>query len=313
MKTTGRKPLLFTVIITILINAAIYNQGQAQIFDWAITELHYQYGNIDTPEFAGGGDEFTHIFTLQHANSWKYGDNFFFIDFLTDSKDDNFNDSDYYGELYSYFSISKISGKSFKIGPISDIGLLWGLNIADDPKVIKYLPGFRLSWDIPGFTFLNTTFSAYLDRSSGINSGGAPKQFDLSGITFLNDVPGFNFFNTAFSAYHDRSSGGNSGRAPEENDSFMIDVSWAYPINISMHSFSIEGHIEYIGKRDNEFGKRVSDWFFGQTQFRYDLGKTLFKKADRLFIGTEWQFWINKLGDSNTHENTLQALVVLRY
>ncbi len=265
--------LLLTALITILIYAAMPRAAQSQIFDWATTELHYQYGNIDTPGFAGGGDEFTHIFTIQHADGWKYGDNFVFIDFLSDSKDDNFNDSDYYGELYSYFSFSKISGRSFKFGPISDIGLLLGLNIADDPKVIKYLPGFRLSWNAPGFAFLNTTFTAYLDRSSGIDSGGAP----------------------------------------EENDSFMVDVSWAYPINIGSHSFSIEGHMEYIGERENEFGSRVSDWFFGQPQFRYDLGKTLFNKPDRLFIGTEWQFWINKLGDSNTHENTLQALIVLRY
>lgn len=273
LKSKCVRVFLTTAFTTILIDAIIATPVQSDIFDWANTELHYQYGNIDTPEFAGGGDEFTHIFTIQHADGWKYGDNFFFVDFLNDSKDDNFNDSDYYGELYSYFSFSKIFGRSFKFGPISDFGLVAGINIANDPKVIKYLPGFRLSWDVPGFAFFNTVFTAYLDRSSGIDSGGAP----------------------------------------EENDSFMVDVSWAYPINIGRHSFSIEGHIEYIGERENEFGDRVSEWFLGQPQFRYDLGKTLFNRPNRLFIGAEWQFWINKLGDNNTHENTLQALVVLRY
>lgn len=273
LKKSGVRAFLIVVSVVMLIEIVISTPVRSEIFDWATTELHYQYGNIDTPGFTGGGDEFTHIFTIQHADGWKYGDNFFFVDFLNDSKRDNFNDSDFYGELYSYLSFNKISGRSFKFGPIKDFGLILGLNIADNPKVIKYLPGFRLSWDVPGFRFLNTIFTAYLDRSSGVDSGGAP----------------------------------------EQNDSFMIDVSWAYPIDIGSHSFSIEGHMEYIGERENEFGDRVSEWLFGQPQFRYDLGKSLFNKANRLFIGTEWQFWINKLGDNNTHENTLQALIVLQY
>jgi hypothetical protein len=34
----------------------------------------------------------------------------------------------------------------------------------------------------------------------------------------------------------------------------MIDVNWAYPIEIGGQKFSIEGHAEYIDSRDNEFG-----------------------------------------------------------
>ncbi len=49
---------------------------------WMNNEIHYQYGDLDTPEFAGGSSENTHIITFQHADGWKYGDNFFFIDYL---------------------------------------------------------------------------------------------------------------------------------------------------------------------------------------------------------------------------------------
>ncbi|MBM4055547.1 MAG: nucleoside-binding protein [Planctomycetes bacterium] len=242
-------------------------------FDWSITELHYQYGILDTPTFAGGGNAATHILTLQHASGWKYGDNFIFIDFLEDSEKDDFNDTDLYGEAYFNFSLSKIFKTKVGKGPVKDIGALAGINMGADSHVLKYLPGIRLSWDVPGFTFLNTDFTAYIDDSSGIDSGGAPK----------------------------------------ESDSFYIDINWAYPLRFGSHIFSIEGHMEYIGERTNEFGDKVSEWFFAQPQFRYDLGNTFFEKPNTLFIGIEWQTWINKLGDSKTDENTAQFLMVRRF
>ncbi len=62
------------------------------------------------------------------------------------------------GELYVNFSLSKINDKkySFLKGPIQDLGLLLGINMAADAKVVKYLPGLRLSWNLPGFAFLNS-------------------------------------------------------------------------------------------------------------------------------------------------------------
>lgn len=242
-------------------------------FDWSVNELQYQYGDLDTPEFAGGGSANTHIITFQHASGWKFGDNFLFIDHLKDNNSDSFNNNDWYGELYTNLSLTKVTGQNFSYGMIKDMGLLFGVNIGYDPKVYKYLPGLRLSWDIPGFKFLNTDFTAYIDDNAGIDDGGAP----------------------------------------EESDSFMVDVNGAYPFSFGKHDFSIEGHTEYIGERTNELGFDVSDWFFSQIQFRYDLGKQIFNINNHLFIGIEWQLWINKLGDENTDENAVQALAVWRF
>ncbi len=240
--------------------------------EWSNTELHYQRGNLDVPNFAGGGDVATDVLTFQHASGWKYGENFFFIDFLNDSKTDGFNDSDYYGELYVNFSLGKLFNRSTEFGLINGLGIIAGLNIAGDGNVRKYLPGIRLSWKLPGFAFLNTDITAYLDDSGGVKSGGAPA----------------------------------------EDDSYMIDVNWAFPLTIRGHRFSIEGHVEYIGQRDNEFGAEVSEWLLAQPQFRYDLGKTLFDTPDQLYVGVEWQLWLNKLGEKGTDESVIQALVVWR-
>lgn len=235
--------------------------------EWAANEVQLQYGNLDNP-FAGT-DSPTTIVTLQHASGWKYGDNFFFIDFIDDSDKDGFNDTDYYGEFYANLSIGKLTGKDISTGALKDAGIILGVNAAGDANTLKYLPGLRLSWDVSGFTFLNTDITAYIDDS---------------------DV----------------------ARAIEEEDSFMIDVNFARPFDIGDQSFSFEGHAEYIGARDmaNVPGESKA-WFMAQPQLRWDAGKTLFGKGNTLFLGTEYQYWKNKLG-TDDEESVLQALVVGR-
>lgn len=233
--------------------------------DWSNTELHIQYGNLDVPTFAGGGDADHLIYTLQHASGWKYGDNFFFFDVL-DSQEAGFQDFDIYGEWYSNFSLGKMSGKKVGGGIIKDIGLIAGFNWAADANVKKYLPGVRLSLDLKNFAFANLDITAYIDDSEGVSSGGAPK----------------------------------------EDDSFMIDFNWARPFKIGDSNFSIEGHVEFIGERDNEFGGKVENWILAQPQFRYYA-------TENLALGIEYQFWMNKLGDDPTDENTIQLLAVWKF
>lgn len=227
------------------------------LVEWSTTELHFQYGHLENPFSDANQDAF--VLTLQNALGWKYGESFFFADFIEDIEHDGFNHTEIYGEWYLSLSLGRILKKDLKIGPIKDFSLIGGVNGSVDAKVIKFLPGLRASWDLPGFAFLNTDLTAYIDASRGVSNGGAPK----------------------------------------ESDSFMFDINWAYPFTIGKLSFSIEGHAEYIHCRTNEFGGRVRSWFFTQPQFRLDLGKLLREEANRLFIGMEYQFWHHKLGTKN--------------
>jgi hypothetical protein len=237
------------------------------------TELHYQRGTLDAPGFAGGGEATTDIFTLQHASAWEHVDLFFFIDRLDDELGDGFNDADTYGELYLGGGLLKLAGKDSGLGPLRDIGWVLGLNAAADAKVRKYLPGIRLYWNAPGFAFLNTDLTAYLDDSRGVGRGGAPR----------------------------------------ESDSFMFDVSWLYPFVIGEQSFSFTGHAEYIGSRRNQFGNNLSHWILAQPQLRWDAGKALFGVAGRFEVGVEYQLWRNKLGDPGSDESAAQLLVVMGF
>lgn len=252
-----------TGVAVVLFALAIVAQPASAAI-WSNTELHLQFGTLDTP-FSGGADQSTTIFTLQHASGWKYGDNFFFFDVISGSGASGFNNYDTYGEWYSYFSFRKLAGKEEMKGALKDVRFIAGFNWAPDADVHKYLPGIGLSWNVKGFAFLNTDFTLYIDDSIGIQAGGAS--------------------------------------VPSEDDSFMIDVNWARPIG---DKWSIEGHAEYIGERTNEFGGTSEAWILAQPQFRYFVN-------ENVAIGIEYQYWMNKLGDPNTDESTVQALLVWKF
>ncbi len=220
----------------------------------AQTEFHLQYGSHLNP--FSGTDEWTLVFTVQNASRWKLGDSFFFLDYIDDSGSDGFNDRDFYSEWYPTLSFGKLSRKEVRVGPIRDFALVAGFNAGGDAKVMKYLPGVRTSWSVPGFLFLNTDLTAYIDDNTGVDGGGAPKT-------------------------------GNS---------FMFDVSWLLPIEAGEQSFTFTGHAEYIGGRTNEFGDDVNGSVLAQPQLVWDVGKAMAGEASQFMVGVEFQYWRNKLG-----------------
>ena len=154
--------------------AALLLASRVEAAEWSSTELHLQAGRLDVPSFAGGGSADHLIYTLQHASRWKHGNLFFFLD-VQDSRESGFQDFDAYGEAYANLSVGKISGKPMTFGPVSDVGLIGGVNWSADSNVRKYAAGVRLALDLPGFAFANLDVMALMDDSGGIASGGAPR------------------------------------------------------------------------------------------------------------------------------------------
>ena len=138
----------------------------AQTAAFSQTEFHLQYGKHKNPFSAATHPTF--VFTVQQAAGWKLGDSFFFIDYLNDDARDetDFNDRDFYGEWYPTLSFGKLAGRELRVGPIRDFALIAGVNLSGDANVVKYLPGLRASWDLPGFLFLNTDLTAYIDADA---------------------------------------------------------------------------------------------------------------------------------------------------
>ena len=220
----------------------------------AQTEFHYQYGKLANP--FSGERAYTSILTVQQASGWALGESFVFIDFIEDGGADGFNDKNFYGEWYPTLSFGKLANRTVGGGPIRDVALIGGVNFDGDADVLKYLPGARLSWDVPGFLFFNTDLTAFIDASSGIKGGGAPRT----------------------------------------TNGFMFDVSWGAAFDLGRQSFWFTGHAEYIGATTNELGGAVKGWILAQPQLGWDLGKAVTGSANQLFLGVEYQYWWNKLG-----------------
>ncbi|MEH6591889.1 MAG: nucleoside-binding protein [Halioglobus sp.] len=277
---------------TALAGALLAFTMTTQAADWSTTEMQLQYGDLKKP-FQGGGSASetggTTIITLQHASGWKYGDNFFFFDYLNygqtdvDEIDDNPKQTELYGEWYSNFSLGKMTGNDLSFLFVKDMGIIAGFNFAPEVDTNYYLPGVRFALDLPGFAFANLDVTAYIQDSSS-NVGG--------GVSLKDD------------------------------DSYMVDFNWALPFTLGSTKWSLEGHVEYIGGADQDVivsgigkvdqGKRES-WILAQPQLRLDLGDILYNQEGQLFVGIEWQYWQNKLGDKDTDENVIQALAVWRF
>lgn len=146
-------------------------------------EFQYQRGSLLNP--FSGHHHATNILTFQHAGSWELGRTFFFIDFTDDAENDGFNDKDFYGEWYPSLSFSKLFSQDIKIGPIVDISAVGGLNFGGDANIFKFLPGVQLSWNIPGFIFVNTDFAAIVDYSDGTQHDTG-FMFDISWLKVIN-------------------------------------------------------------------------------------------------------------------------------
>ncbi|MUH72522.1 hypothetical protein [Psychrosphaera haliotis] len=158
-------------------------------------------------------------------------------------------------------------------GLLSDVSLVMGINAAPESDILKYLPGVQFSLNLDGFQFFNVLLTGYIDDNEGIAYGGAPK----------------------------------------EDDSWMIDVAWRYPVSAGDQQFYIEGHAEYIDERQTEIPNVDSNsWTLVQVQMRWDLGKALSQKPEQLFVGVEYQYWNNKLG-TDVDESAVQFLGVWRF
>jgi len=274
---------LLSAVATTAFAASSLMSTSASAEIWGNTEVQLQaFGDLE--RVGTGGTAEATILTFQHAGGWEYGDNFFFIDHTRYSvnNDANFpveDGSEFYGEWYSTFSLGSITGNDMSFGPVKDVGLVAGLNFAPEVDSMWVLPGAKFSLDLPGFAFAQVIVSGYIHQGGG--SASSP----------------------VFTVV-------------DEDSSYMVDFAWAYPFKIGSTSWSIEGHLEYIDGRTqtNNFGTtELESWVLFQPQIRLDLGEVLGNKAGRLFVGIEYQYWKNKLGEKGTDDNAAQFLAVWRF
>src|SRR3546814_7127421 len=104
---------------TSLIRAgSLLTAGQAMaddLFQWQNNSLTYLYGK----DFQVN-PRIQQTVTFEHADAWKYGDNFFFLDriFYNGQDDSNSGPNPYYGEFSPRLSLGKLFDTKLKMGQI---------------------------------------------------------------------------------------------------------------------------------------------------------------------------------------------------
>jgi opacity protein-like surface antigen len=247
--------------------------GAANAAEWSDTAISLRYGTAfaepyDNNPDGSRRDIHKYILGLTHASGYKYGSNFFNVDFLLSDKNDPGNGTagnpgaqEAYMVYRHTLDIGKVSGIAFKYGPMRGLGLTAGLdmNSKNDGYASKkrmFVIGPTVMFDVPGFLNL----SALLFEESN-----AP-----NGIT---------------SRYHYKSHG-------------AVELDWGLPIGSLPLSFN--GYALYIGSKGrNEFGGSTAPETHIDMAVMWDAGLAMGVKKT-FFVGLEYEYWRNKFGNPTT-------------
>lgn len=161
-----RHALAHILACSLLASASVASQAA----EWSTTNVQLLYG--DGYELS---DNSMAIMTLEHANGWKYGDNFFFIDINNPAADG----TGYYGEFSPRLSLGRISGKDMSFGIVKDVLIAGTLEMGEDLNAQLLGVGFALN--LPSFAFadLNLYYrTSHRDWLAEQTDGGAQVTID---------------------------------------------------------------------------------------------------------------------------------------
>ncbi len=133
--------------------------------DWVRNDLRILYG----AGFELGSERRTSV-SFQHLSGWRYGDTFGFGDVI--ARDDL--GAEYYGELYSWLSVSKLTGRDTGFGPLEDFGPGVAFNLGGEPfddDFLAWLAGGKVVLDVPFLDYFELQVFAY--KADGVDSVGS--------------------------------------------------------------------------------------------------------------------------------------------
>ena len=233
------------------------------------TFIGVQYGTKFSEPF-NRNDIAKTIATFGHASGYKFGSNFFNIDYLMSDK----NDPAFAGANHGAREIYAIYRHTLDFGAISGQPLQWG--------PIKGL-GFTAGFDV------NTK------NDVGYNS---KKQMLVAGPAFFMDVPaGFLTISVLqlweSNAPFDTVSGKGVPRYHYDPHP-MLSAVWGIPVSMLF----FKGVANFIAdKGPNEFGAPTKAETFIDLSLMYDLAPVLGTPKNTLQAGVAYNYWKNKFGN----------------
>lgn len=180
----------------------------SQAADWSSTNVQLLYGSNYADDF-GIDDKSKAIMTIEHANGWKYGDNFMFVDIANlESKGTSL-----YAEFSPRLSFGKITGKKLAFGVVSDVLAAGTVEMGDGIRA--YLLGVGFALDLPKFAFADINIYA---RKSYRDF--AAQDTDIGGQVTIDWLLPFKLgtVDFAFEGFADYAFGEKGGSAPKADN-----------------------------------------------------------------------------------------------
>ena len=223
--------------------------------------------------------------TIENFAMWELGTVFFYYDITeptTDDKDPNLHDyggepvsNQFFGGISTTVSFSKISGKQIGYGALKDVSLR-------------------------------------LEIENGSGSGVNNFQNYFYGLQYDIAVPGFDFvsLNTVL-----RDNPNDPGVGLQIGGFWQM--TWDYG---RWNRYKFTGFFA-TSPWDGDQNSSAADTFFSkngrylttQPQFLYDLGYGLFGKQNRLEVGLEYAYFLNRFQGKDKDEKCLQYMMKISY
>ncbi|WP_394826754.1 hypothetical protein [Pendulispora albinea] len=161
-------------------------------------------------------------------------------------------------------------------------------------------------------TSLEAAIFQDINLTMGVNVGAKTNSSGpliyLPGITTDWKLPGFAFFHVDTLLYIDQGRLGGSQYAQGcTQTTFQITPAWDLPFALGPARFSFQGFVDIIGAHG-----QCEVQVLAQPQLRFDIGN-FFNAPDKLYVGTEFQYWLHKYGFKDVNEAHPQTLVVWRF
>ena len=251
---------------------AIISAATAHAADWSDTSISFRTGSAFNEPF-NPVDIKKNIFGLTHVSGYKYGSNFFNVDFLQSDSNDPASLKQSAGAQEAYLvyrhtlDIGKLQGADIKFGPIRGVGATFGFDwntkndVGYNSRKRMLVAGPTLMWDVPGF--LNT--SVLLLSESNAPSGAFPP---ISNVA---------------SRYSYKTHA-------------MLTANWGIPI-AGVAAF--EGYANFIAKKGkDEVGNDTGAETNIDMQVMFDVSSAVGASKNTLRVGVEYQYWNNKFGNT---------------
>ena len=242
--------------------------GSAHAADWSDTSISARYGTAFAEPYDNNTDGSRKdikkgIVALNHISGYKYGTNFFNVDFLaSDHNDPAGGGASGAQEVYAVYrhmlDIGKVSGTDIKVGPVRGVSLTAGFDV-------------------------NTKNDGYASK----------KRMLVAGPTLMFDVPGF--ANLSALVFHESNAPQGVPRYTYKTHG-ALELDWGIPVGSLPLSFN--GYALYIGKKGrNEFGGATAAETHIDAQLMLDAGSLMGLPKHVALIGLEYEFWKNKFGN----------------